>query len=140
VDNAVLGSLEFGVDGLGTPLIVVLGHDSCGAVKATLAAHQTGDMPHGYLRDLVERLTPSLIASHRNSLAIDDIDPDELSDDHVRHTVRLLVARSPVLEAAVAEGRVAVLGLGYHLADGQVQIIEVLGDIGLEDIEDDRRA
>jgi carbonic anhydrase len=130
VDNAVLGSLEFGVDGLGTPLIVVLGHDSCGAVKATLAAHQTGEMPRGYLRDLVERLTPSLVTSSRNALSIDDVDPDDLSDDHVRHTVRLLVARSPVLETAVAEGRVAVLGLGYHLADGQVQVIEAIGDIG----------
>lgn len=139
VDNAVLGSLEFGVAGLGTPLIVVLGHDRCGAVNATLAAHRTGQMPHGYLRDLVERLTPSLIASHQNTLSVDDIDPDELSDEHVRHTVRLLVERSFVLAQAVAEGRIAILGLGYHLADGQVHVIEGAGDVGDAEAGDERR-
>ena len=44
---------------LNVPLIAVLGHDSCGAVKATLAALDEGEMPGGYVRDIVERITPS---------------------------------------------------------------------------------
>ena len=68
LDAAVLGSLEFGVGVLQVPLIVVLGHRSCGAVKATLATVDGGDMPGGYVRDLVERVTPSVLAGRRDGL------------------------------------------------------------------------
>ena len=59
IDSAVLGSVEYAVTVLNVPLIAVLGHDSCGAVKATLAALDGGVMPGGYVRDIVERVTPS---------------------------------------------------------------------------------
>ena len=58
VDPSVLGSLEFGVGVLDCPLIVVLGHDSCGAVSAAEVAVRTGEVPGGFLRDIVERVTP----------------------------------------------------------------------------------
>ena len=45
------------------PLIVVLGHDSCGAVKATLSALDDGVVPGGYVRDMVERVTPSILSA-----------------------------------------------------------------------------
>ena len=61
VDSAVLGSIEYAVTVLDVPLIVVLGHDSCGAVKATLEALEDGDVPGGYVRDIVERVTPSIL-------------------------------------------------------------------------------
>jgi carbonic anhydrase len=127
--NAVLGSLEFGHLGLGTPLIVVLGHDSCGAVNATIAAHETGDLPGGHIRDVVERLMPSLIASH---LDLASLGPDELSDLHVRHTVRLLAERSPAIAQAISLGQLAVVGAAYRLAEGQVRLLDVIGDIGVD--------
>lgn len=129
LDNAVLGSLEFGHLGLGTPLIVVLGHDSCGAVKATLAAAATGDLPGGHIRDVVERLTPTLISAQRDAATLD---PDELAVLHVQHTVRLLVERSPALAQAVSLGRLAVVGARYRLAEGRVRLLDVVGDIGLD--------
>ena len=52
VDSSVLGSMEFGVGVLGIPLIVVLGHDSCGAVNAAVDAVTSGDMPGGFIRDI----------------------------------------------------------------------------------------
>ena len=58
IDSAVLGSVEYAVTVLNVPLIAVLGHDSCGAVKATLAALDGGAMPGGYVRDVVERDHP----------------------------------------------------------------------------------
>ncbi len=58
LDSAVLGSIEYAVTVLNVPLIVVLGHDSCGAVKATLAALDDGEVPGGYVLDIVERITP----------------------------------------------------------------------------------
>jgi carbonic anhydrase len=129
LDNAVLGSLEFGHLGLGTPLIVVLGHDSCGAVRATLAANRTGDLPGGHIRDVVERLTPSLIEAHQD---VEAIEPDELSVLHVRHTVRLIIERSPALAQAVALGSLAIVGAGYRLSQGKVRLLDVVGDIGVD--------
>lgn len=126
LDNAVLGSLEFGHLGLGTPLIVILGHDSCGAVKATLDANRTGAFPGGYIRDVVERLTPSLVSTPHGG----GLDPEQLSHAHVRQTVRLLVERSPALGHAVERGQLAVVGAGYRLDQGRVHLLDVIGDIG----------
>ena len=65
---AVLGSIEYAVTVLNVPLIVVLGHDSCGAVKATLSALDDGVVPGGYVRDVVERLIPSILLGRRDGL------------------------------------------------------------------------
>src|SRR6478672_5711749 len=62
IDSAVLGSVEYAVTVLNVPLIVVLGHDSCGAVKATLSAIDDGEVPGGFVRDIVERVTPSILS------------------------------------------------------------------------------
>ena len=62
IDPSVLGSLEFGVGVLDCPLIVVLGHDSCGAVRAAEVAVRTGEVPGGFLRDIVERWNPATFA------------------------------------------------------------------------------
>ena len=56
VDEDVLGSIEYAVEHLGTPLVVVLGHSSCGAVTATC---QGGDLP-GHILDLARRIRPAI--------------------------------------------------------------------------------
>ena len=126
VDTAVLGSIEFGVDLLDIPLVVVLGHDGCGAVIATLRAHETGEMPGGFVRDIVERVGPSVITGR---LAGHD-ELDEVIDEHTRHTAQLLIERSAVIAKRVADGRCAVVGVNYTLAEGNAKILEAFGDIG----------
>lgn len=126
VDTGVLGSVEYGVAVLGVPLVVVLGHDSCGAVEATLEAVEQGVLPGGYLRDIVERVTPSLLTARRNGAAsVEDVEVE-----HVRHTARLLVDRSAVLADAVAAGTCAVVGAAYRLAAGRVRLVDGVGDLG----------
>ena len=61
IDDAVHGSIEYAVGVLNVPLIVVLGHDSCGAVKATLDALDDGNVPPGFIRSIVERVAPSIL-------------------------------------------------------------------------------
>ena len=126
VDAGVLGSIEYGVEVLGIPLVGILGHDSCGAVAATVEALDHGPMPGGYLRDLVERVTPSVLAARQAGRA----GTDEIEIEHVRQTGSLLVDRSRALAAAVDEGRTAIVGLVYDLADGQARIVGTSGDIG----------
>lgn len=130
VDSAVLGSLEFAVSGLGTPLIVVLGHDQCGAVGAALSAHADGMMPAGYLREIVERLTPSLVTSRQGGAEGAAPEATAVMQEHVRSTVRLLAERSTAISRAIDEGRLAVVGAEYRLAEGRVRTVESLGDLG----------
>ena len=126
IDSAVLGSVEYAVSVLDVPLIVVLGHDSCGAVKATLAALDEGVVPGGYVRDVVERVTPSILLGRRDGLTR----VDEFEARHVTETGAQLMARSTAIAERVAAGKLAIVGLTYQLADGQVVLREHLGDIG----------
>ncbi|MET7274378.1 carbonic anhydrase [Streptomyces flaveolus] len=119
----VLGSIEFGVEVLGCPLVVILGHDSCGAVGAACAALEDGVTPAGYVRDVVERVTPSVLAARAAGRA----EPEEILAEHIRHTADLLLDRSRVLADKVAAGRTAVVGLRYRLADGSAHLVAAHG-------------
>jgi carbonic anhydrase len=126
IDLAVLGSIEYAVTVLNVPLIAVLGHDSCGAVKATLSALEEGAMPTGYVRDIVERVTPSILMGRHDGLTR----VDEFEARHVVETASQLKTRSLPISQRIAEGSLAIAGLTYHLADGRVVLRHHLGDIG----------
>jgi carbonic anhydrase len=126
IDSAVLGSIEYAVTVLNVPLIVVLGHDSCGAVKATLSALDEGVVPTGYVRDVVERVTPSILLGRRDGLSR----VDEFEARHVNETVAQLRSRSTAIAERIDQGTLAIAGVTYHLADGQVVLRDHLGDIG----------
>jgi len=126
IDSAVLGSVEYAVTVLNVPLIVVLGHDSCGAVKATLSALDDGVVPGGYVRDVVERVTPSILLGRRDGLTR----VDEFEARHVTETGAQLCNRSTAIAKRIDEGALAIAGLTYQLADGRVVLRDYLGDIG----------
>ena len=128
VDSAVLGSIEYAVSVLDVPLIVVLGHDGCGAVKATLAALDDGVVPGGYVRDLVERVTPSILLGRRDGLT----SVDEFEARHVRETAAQLLARSAVIAERVAAGTLGIACVTYRLAEGRAVLRDHIGDIGDE--------
>ena len=119
----VLGSIEFGVGVLDAPLVVVLGHDSCGAVAAACSALENGRTPGGFVRDIVERVTPSVLAAR----AAGRDRAEEILAEHIEHTVDLLLERSRVLAERVAAGRLGVVGLSYRLADGSAQLVASRG-------------
>ncbi len=128
VDSSVLGSIEYGVQVLNVPLIVVLGHDSCGAVKATIDALDGGEVPGGFIRSVVERVTPSILIGRREGLST----VDEIEARHVVETSRLLMQRSMIISQAVATGECAIASVTYKLAEGKVQLHRVVGNIGEE--------
>jgi carbonic anhydrase len=129
IDPGVLGSIEFGVDILDIPLVVILGHDSCGAVSATVDAVQNGVMPAGYIRDIVERVTPSVLAARQAGMTT----AEEIEAEHVRHTLRLLTERSRLISDRVASGHLAVVGAAYAIGDGRARIVDSVGlDLDLD--------
>ena len=128
LDTAVLGSVEFATLVLGVPLLVVLGHDSCGAVSAALRARHEGTVPGGFVRDIVERVTTSVLAAeHRGETEV-----DQIVVEHVRATARQLLERSETVRSAVAAGTLGVVGASYALADGRVQAVFAEGVAGLD--------
>ncbi|WP_217145702.1 carbonic anhydrase [Streptomyces sp. AC627_RSS907] len=121
--SEVLGSIEYGVSVLNCPLVVVLGHDSCGAVAAARAALTDGVGTTGYVRDVVERVTPSILAARAAGLTQDD----DIIDQHIRCTVDLLMDRSRTLAEQTTAGRTAVVGLSYRLSDGSARLVTARG-------------
>lgn len=126
IDSAVLGSIEYAVAVLNVPLIVVLGHNSCGAVKATIDALDNGAIPGGFVRDVVERVVPSVLAGRRDGLSR----VDEFEERHVSETLKQLAARSSTIADRVADGTLALAGVTYQLAEGRAELVDHIGDIG----------
>lgn len=125
IDSSVLGSIEFAAELLEVPLIVVLGHDSCGAISASLNALNKDELPPGYIRSIVERVMPSLLLGRSEGLER----VDEFEARHVVETGKLLVERSRIIAERVADGRLAIMGLNYHLSDGKVTCSGSIGQV-----------
>jgi carbonic anhydrase len=121
-----LGSIEYAVTVLNVPLIVVLGHTGCGAVKAAIGAIDDGAIPGGFVRDVVERVAPSILMGRRDGLTR----VDEFEERHVSETVAQLAERSSTIAERVAAGTLAIAGVTYHLADGKAALVDHAGDIG----------
>ncbi|MFG1838000.1 carbonic anhydrase [Micromonospora sp. NPDC049175] len=118
LDRAVCGSIEYVVGQLGVPLVMVLGHERCGAVGATVDAVRAGEHPGGSLAYLVDEIAPAV-----TGVGIDDPAVLPLAiRRHVRRTVRTL-REDDLLAGPVAADRVAVVGGLYDLATGEVTLL-----------------
>lgn len=120
----VLASIEFGVTVLGAPLVVVLGHDNCGAITAALTAHDTGTLPPGFLRTIVERIGPEILTARSAGIT----DRDAIGRRHVEHTAEMLLQRSAALTDAVTSGQAAIVAMTYQLDNGRVHLVARHGD------------
>lgn len=115
VDDVGLGSIEFAVAKLGARLIVVLGHESCGAVEAALR----GDPVPGHVAAVVNAIKPNLSpASPEAAGAL-----DHAIDEQVRATVEQLRGAAPVLAPMVKDGSLEVVGAVYDLDTGAVRVL-----------------
>lgn len=119
VDDAALASIEYAIDHLGVPLIVVLGHERCGAVAAAVEAVDKKAKPHGHLPALVKTLKPAVDETRGQS--------GNWMDNAVHANIRLVTyklrASKPVLAPAVKAGKVKVVSAYYDLDDGKVNFI-----------------
>ena len=120
VDSDVAGSVEYGVDHLKTRVVLVLGHEGCGAVTAALQTKETRGAEPREIRNLVSKITPSLEnVSSEGGL---DIHLKKCVEANVRWSV-LQLSRIPDLQKAVAEKRTSIVGGVYDLASGRIRIL-----------------
>jgi len=123
VSESVVGSLEYAVAVLGVPLIVVLGHDACGAVRAAIdSTSPDADPLPPHIWRLISPIVPAVRRVQRAS-AVDGVYPDvidaeEVGREHLRDTVGELLHSSELISSAVAEGRLAIVGANYRLGEG----------------------
>lgn len=116
-DDVALGSMEYAVDHFATPLIVVLGHEKCGAVSATVDVVKSGAMPGPHISSLVTAIEPAVEAS--KGLPGDPV--ENAIHANVLRVVEELKTSQPVLAAAVTAGKLQIVGAEYHLASGKVR-------------------
>lgn len=130
VSDSVLGSLEYAVEVLQVPLIIVLGHDECGAVLAAIAA-ESEDPPSlpVHTRAIIDRIIPAVhrVREAENNPAMTDA--QEVGREHLRETVAELIDNSASIRRAVDEGRLGIVGANYRLLEGRVVPDIVVGNI-----------
>ncbi|MEN0059328.1 MAG: carbonic anhydrase, partial [Bdellovibrio sp.] len=118
LDNNVIGSIEYAVEHLGANLIVVLGHESCGAVRASLSSLQGASMGSPALEGLVKDIKPRVrqYASTQPSQGL-----LQESWSNVEGVSKDLIERSALLRDATASGELKIVRALYHLESGQVE-------------------
>jgi carbonic anhydrase len=118
-NDDTVASLEYAVAMLGMPLILVLGHDACGAVDATIKSLKDNTTLPGHLPSLVSALAPAVKAAAQQ--------PGNPLDNAIRQnvidTVAKLKAATPILSAAVEQKKLKVVGGIYRLRDGRVDMV-----------------
>lgn len=114
LDEAVLGSVAYGVLELDIPLVVVLGHQSCGAVKAAVAADRSGERLPAHIQYIADQITPNIDRTKEGDARV-----DSTIDANVR-AVRARLEAEPDLAAKVAEGKLAIVGARYELTNQRV--------------------
>jgi len=112
-----LGSIEYGVEILGARLIVVLGHQSCGAVDAAMKTIAAKGKAPGHIQSLVTAIKPVVEATPKGDL-------ETTTKANVKHVVDALRSSTPILKARVDSGDVQVIGGYYTLDSGAVTFLE----------------
>jgi carbonic anhydrase len=118
IGSAVLGSVEYALDHLGTPLVMVLGHQNCGAVTATLESIRDNTIAPGDVKALVDAITPAV--------AIAEQRPGDLLDNTIRVNAersRDTILSAPELKSALDKREVKVVAAYYSLDSGIASVI-----------------
>jgi carbonic anhydrase len=132
ISRSVIGSLEYAVSVLGVPLILVLGHDECGAVKAAIASR--GEDPPllpPHIHRIIEGIQPAVdhCLSAGGTTDVASLDVMEVGRQHLRTTVSDLLTASELISDAVAAGTLAIVGANYRLREGRAVPDIVVGQI-----------
>ena len=118
-DEEIIASFEYAVSVLNTPLILVLGHEACGAVDATIKSIKDGTTLPGHLPALVHALTPAVQTAQQQ--------PGNLLANAIRSNVAMNVDRlkttAPILQAAVDDKKLRLVGGIYELKTGRVELL-----------------
>lgn len=130
ISEAVIGSIEYAVEILGVPLIVVLGHDECGAVSAAIDCLEEDAAPiPPHIRSLIDPIVAAVKRVNARHPDGGQPDPLEVGREHLRDTVSQLVSGSELISEAVAAGTLAIVGANYRLLEGLAVPDVIVGNV-----------
>jgi len=131
ISESVIGSLEYSVAVLGVPLIVVLGHDECGAVRAAIDS-RSPDAPviSPHIQHLIEPIAVAVRDVAATLPSGEEPDATVVGQLHLRATIAEMVAGSDLISDAIAAGTLAIVGANYKLLEGRAVRDVIVGDIG----------
>ncbi len=126
IAETILGSLEYAVEVLEVPLILVLGHDECGAIRAAIDStegrlHASGE----FIQQMVASIEPTVRAAYAKGIR----EIDEITSLHVQDTINDLVSRSKIVREAVESGKLAIVGANYKLVLGDIHPLVMVGQV-----------
>jgi carbonic anhydrase len=116
VDDDVLGSIEYAVEHLGVQLVMVLGHEKCGAVTAALAS----DKAPGHIQKVIDSILPAI----REARGLPGDQLHNCVAANARHVAHQVKTSEPILRLAVETSRIQVVAANYHLNTGVVEILD----------------
>lgn len=119
-DDAAIGSMEYAVEHLNVPLIVVLGHQRCGAVQAAVQTAGKNTRPAGHLAAIINPIVPAVSAIKGQSGDV----AENAMQQNVLRTVNQLRSSRPVLAEALHERKLSIVGARYDLDTGKVTVLE----------------
>ena len=130
IGESIVASLEYAVAVLNVPLIVVLAHDSCGAVRAAIdgTAIDAAPVPP-HIWKLIAPIVPAArkVLAESGGTTVAEIDAELVGQEHLRNTVADLLQSSEIISTAVAEGRLGIVGANYRLAEGTAVPVITVG-------------
>jgi carbonic anhydrase len=121
LDPVVLGSIEYAAEHLHTPLLILMGHEKCGAVTAAVEAK--GE-PEGNIGAIVKKILPAVKKAKKQGGTNDQIVANAIRENVFQSYEDMLKA-SPVLKHMIAKGELKVVEALYHLGSGEVEIMKV---------------
>ncbi len=118
-DPVTLGSIEYAAEHLNVPLIIVMGHDKCGAVAATIQ----GGKPEGNIRSIVAKIAPAVRKARASGKKGDDL-LDAAIIENVKNVIASLTRESKIIKRLVDEKKVKIVAAKYSLSTGKVELLE----------------
>ncbi|MBI5188627.1 MAG: carbonic anhydrase [Nitrospirae bacterium] len=121
IDPIAIGSIEYAAEHLHAPLLIVLGHEKCGAVAATLEAK---GKPEGNIGAIVKKITPAAKKAKEKGGTEDEILQTAIKEN-VKNTCREIVKKSKIIYHLVHNGELKIVAGEYSLTTGNVELIEL---------------
>jgi carbonic anhydrase len=128
VDTVALGSIQYAVAELGVPLIVVMGHERCGAVDAALGVVEKNITYPGSIGQMIEPIVPAVLRARAGMDASKPYDREAILDAAVRENVRRVATRlrtsEPLLIEPLQQKKLMIVGARYDLDSGGVEFFD----------------
>ena len=115
IDKIGLGSIEYAVGHLHTPLLVVMGHEKCGAIKAAYHNHNESN-----ITAIVKKIAPAIKRAKKGGNEAEEI--ENASSLNVKNMIRK-IKKSPIIKKSLDDGKIKIIGLKYHF-DGTIETVQ----------------